>query len=315
VTYAWNHNALVIASAGNDASSAPAYPAANAYAIGVGATNPSGAWASFSNYGSWVLATAPGEGILSTTPTYPTTDFPGPDPASAYNYGDGTSFAAPIVAATAALIWPLVTDANHNGFTNDDVAARLLTTTDRTPQTGTTSRFGAVNLCQALAGPGVQACPAASPVPAAPAPVVSAPAPGPAPRIPAAFRVPPGFSFAHLARNPQLMTFTIDASGRRLVRVQGRVTLRCQRGFRYAIQLVALSSRDPQPLGPDGRFRLERFRSPDRTIGETRLVVSGRFSPDGSASGSLSASAMRRRGRGRCSTGTLAWAAPARTGR
>ena len=62
VNYAWSQNALVVAAAGNSGSTSLRYPAANANALSVGATDNSGQRAAFSQYGSWVLLTAPGCG-------------------------------------------------------------------------------------------------------------------------------------------------------------------------------------------------------------------------------------------------------------
>lgn len=67
------------------------YPAANI--ISVGATGLSDAVASFSNFGTSVHLSAPGVGILSTTPH------------STYFFGSGTSEAAPHVAGAAALLY------------------------------------------------------------------------------------------------------------------------------------------------------------------------------------------------------------------
>ncbi len=85
-------SAVVVAGAGNDATSSRFYPAAYANVLGVAATNGSDAKAGFSNYGDWVSLAAPGEVI--------TTTFLG----SAYGPGSGTSVAAPFVAGLAGLI-------------------------------------------------------------------------------------------------------------------------------------------------------------------------------------------------------------------
>ena len=58
-------DSLVVASAGNDATSRPYYPAALPGVIGVGALDQ-GSRARFSNFGSWVDACAPGVDVVST---------------------------------------------------------------------------------------------------------------------------------------------------------------------------------------------------------------------------------------------------------
>jgi flagellar hook assembly protein FlgD len=105
IAYAISKGALVVASAGNDSTTAPSYPAAYPQVMAIGATNTAtGGRAGFSNFGSWVTVAAPGVGITGTTPTAGSIFFPS---SSGYDVGDGTSFSSPIVAAEAALLWSL----------------------------------------------------------------------------------------------------------------------------------------------------------------------------------------------------------------
>lgn len=139
---------LVVVSAGNDATSRPIFPAAFAPhpggpvtatpvtevpLVAVGALNPDGTAALFSNDGPWVRAWRPGAAIISTVPT----TFDGgqqassrvvedgqvrssidPDNfASGFATWSGTSFAAPILAGDLA--WRLL----HDGDTRTDVGA------------------------------------------------------------------------------------------------------------------------------------------------------------------------------------------------
>jgi thermitase len=92
VNYAWNKGTVVFASAGNGGSSTPMYPAGCTNAVAVGATTSSDQLASYSNYGSFVDLTAPGDSIFTT--------FTG----GSYGYASGTSYSAPVAAAVAALV-------------------------------------------------------------------------------------------------------------------------------------------------------------------------------------------------------------------
>ena len=91
VDYAWSKGAVVFASAMNNSTSTPYYPAACNRAVAVSATDVNDALASFSNYGSWITLSAPGNSILTT------------NRGGGYGYWYGTSFASPIVAGVAAL--------------------------------------------------------------------------------------------------------------------------------------------------------------------------------------------------------------------
>jgi subtilisin family serine protease len=100
--------AVVVASAGNDASCRPTFPAAFPGVIGVGAIGPTGP-ASFTNYGPWVRACAPGVDLTSSffqafngaeTAAAGELD---PDDFTGFATWSGTSFSAPVVAATVAL--------------------------------------------------------------------------------------------------------------------------------------------------------------------------------------------------------------------
>jgi subtilisin family serine protease len=87
--------AVVVAAAGNDASSGvKQYPAAEgAYGLlAVAASSATARIASFSNSGNWIDIAAPGEAITSALP------------GGLYGTWSGTSMAAPLAAGTAALL-------------------------------------------------------------------------------------------------------------------------------------------------------------------------------------------------------------------
>lgn len=109
VAYAQAQGAVVVASAGNAAQEGNPviYPAAYPGVIAVGATDGGRFRAWFSEHGPWVTMAAPGVRIVSTTVRAGSTFWP----AGSYNIGNGTSFAAPIVAGTAALVWSRSADA------------------------------------------------------------------------------------------------------------------------------------------------------------------------------------------------------------
>lgn len=86
---------LVIASAGNNAQAGNPvlYPAAYPPVLSVASIGPTGQWSSFSTYNSNVDIAAPGELIAVMSR------------GNTYEHSSGTSFAAPHVAAAAALVW------------------------------------------------------------------------------------------------------------------------------------------------------------------------------------------------------------------
>ncbi|MCW2984243.1 MAG: alkaline serine protease [Conexibacter sp.] len=327
VDYAWSHGALVVAAAGNSGSSTPEYPAAEPNAISVGATDIAGRRASFSNYGSWVSVTAPGQDILSTQPTYATTYFGAPagDPAvTAYAYSSGTSFAAPMVAAIAATVWPTVTDLNHNGRVNDEVAARILGTTDP-DRTAGSSRYGAADLCHALAANRTGVCPGNGPpdpalmtptfppaagaggapsTPTAPA----APAPAPA-KTRRGLPVPKGSWTARIRTKPTTrLRLTVGAAGRTLTRATATLRLTCAHRRHQTVRLSILSRRDQLPLSPAGAFDTTIKAPATPALRRVRFHLTGQLLRTHHASGTISGAAIDRRHGGTCRTGTLRWA-------
>ncbi|MCO6449246.1 MAG: S8 family serine peptidase, partial [Caldilineales bacterium] len=104
VAYAVAHNVLVVASAGNDGTSTPQYPASYSNVLSVGATTISDTRWPLSNTGPNVDVMAPGSSVFSTYWQATT--------GSDYIFMSGTSMAAPHVSGLAALIVSL-----DNGLT------------------------------------------------------------------------------------------------------------------------------------------------------------------------------------------------------
>jgi hypothetical protein len=91
IQVAENANIIVICASGNNSSSVN-YPASNEDVIAVGSTNENDKKSSFSNYGSNLFISAPGENIYSTKLN------------NDYDDADGTSFSAPQVSGVVSLL-------------------------------------------------------------------------------------------------------------------------------------------------------------------------------------------------------------------
>ena len=97
---------VVVASAGNDATCEPQYPAALDTVLACGALGPEGP-APFTNYGDWVDASAPGVDLVSAffkafDGKYPTMNTVDPDRFAEWARWSGTSFSTPVVVAALA---------------------------------------------------------------------------------------------------------------------------------------------------------------------------------------------------------------------
>lgn len=122
VQRAWDAGVMIVAAAGNSATTEPFYPAASPRAVAVTATDSNDRLASFANRGSYIALAAPGTSILSTYPT-DRSDWhlePG------YQFKSGTSMASPIIAGVAALVWAL-----HSDYPIDRVLSVLAGSADR----------------------------------------------------------------------------------------------------------------------------------------------------------------------------------------
>lgn len=111
---------VIVAAAGNDGGpqdgNPTPYPASYDGVIGVGAITADGVRASFSQHGDYVDLVAVGENVTVASL------------GSGHHPEQGTSFAAPLVAATAALI-----KQRYPGATPAEVTRRLLATADPAP--------------------------------------------------------------------------------------------------------------------------------------------------------------------------------------
>lgn len=135
VDYAWNKGSVIFACAGNDSTSTPAYPAACNYVVGVAAMDNLDRLSSFSNYGTWIKVSAPGEGLYTTKN------------GGGYWSFSGTSAASPVAAGIAALIL----SANPS-LTPEQVVATIENSADDIGSNGfdETSGYGRVNAYRSL---------------------------------------------------------------------------------------------------------------------------------------------------------------------
>jgi len=140
---------VVVAAMGNEheRGNPVEYPAAYGEVLGVGALDPAGRRARFSNTGPHIGICAPGVGIWSTLPRKASRH----RGEKGYAAWDGTSMAAPHVAAAAALLL-----AKHPGWSAAEVRERLRGTATRLGEMGS-RKFtedhgsGLLNLRAALA--------------------------------------------------------------------------------------------------------------------------------------------------------------------
>ncbi len=92
--YAWDSGLVLFGSAGNDGLEVMRYPGCYSGVENVAASTSNDTRASWSNYGTWVDVTAPGQGIYSTLTRI----------AGSYGSMDGTSMSCPLAAGVACWI-------------------------------------------------------------------------------------------------------------------------------------------------------------------------------------------------------------------
>ena len=149
---AWNSGLVIVAGAGNDGITAPFYPAALDNVISVAAFDEDHGRPAFSNYGSWVDISAPGNIIMSTYPLASCSGSTIPGDTGCYTWNAGTSMATPHVSGAAALVW-----ARADVNSNSQVVHILLNSADAqgvnaTPLDSWTAH-GGLNLHDALSYP------------------------------------------------------------------------------------------------------------------------------------------------------------------
>ncbi|MFJ8831481.1 MULTISPECIES: type VII secretion-associated serine protease mycosin [Micromonospora] len=126
VAYAVRRDVVVVAAAGNlhDNGDPRPYPAAYDGVLGVGAIGRDGTRSAFSQTGSYVDVVAPGSEVLMAAPR------------SGHQRAEGTSYATPFVAGTAALLRQY-----RPRLSADEVAGRIVAAADPAP--GRDAGYGA----------------------------------------------------------------------------------------------------------------------------------------------------------------------------
>jgi subtilisin family serine protease len=138
---AYHQGVLIIASAGNDNTSALHFPSAFPGVMGIAAVSNNDVKASFSNYGSYISVCAPGNYDENYTTKR----------SSQYDYFAGTSCSAPMVSGSAGLI---ISEALDRGIslTNDDVKHLLEASAEDLGDSGWDQLYGygRINVGRAL---------------------------------------------------------------------------------------------------------------------------------------------------------------------
>lgn len=146
INYAWDRNIVLVGAAGNNGKNQQLWPAACPNVVAVANTTIGDVKAASSNFGVWVDLAAPGSSIFSTA-------VPGAAKCQSGLVGQfancsGTSMASPHVAGLAALV-----RASCDFSLGTDIVARLTSTADAIPGTGSNWQFGRINALRAVCFP------------------------------------------------------------------------------------------------------------------------------------------------------------------
>jgi subtilisin family serine protease len=132
INYADGKGVICVSSTGNSGKETVVYPASLQNVIGVASTNNLDVRSAFSNYGTAVAdMTAPGELIITTYP------------GSSYAAASGTSFSAPLVSGTVALLQRYRT---LSGLKRSDVSSALSRSAPAADELG----WGRLDIVQAI---------------------------------------------------------------------------------------------------------------------------------------------------------------------
>lgn len=147
IQYALMRNVPVVVAMGNESVGEARYPAASPGVIAVGSVDSTRTLSSFSNYGPWMTVVAPGSQIMSTMPTYGVYMTTTEGYRNDYDFMDGTSMAAPMVAGVVALI-----KSRHPQLTPAEIKARIEGTATDLGQPGYDPQFGhgVINAARAI---------------------------------------------------------------------------------------------------------------------------------------------------------------------
>lgn len=134
LAYASGKGVILVAAAGNAGSSAVYYPAGNESVIGVGSVDKSLERSSFSQYNSSIDVTAPGGRVYGAN-IY--SDGTGNALSAGYASGSGTSYAAPVISALAAIVKEY-----NEALDHDDFMSLLATTSTDKGAAGKDNYYG-----------------------------------------------------------------------------------------------------------------------------------------------------------------------------